>query len=293
MDDRLVWLLKRFELRSEVFHSGPVHRCIYHDADEGVGHLHLLRRGTLRIESPLAPARTVDQPSAIFYFNPTSHRMLPDMAGADLVCATISFDAGLGNPLRLALPEVVVLPLHAIPALHATLSLLFEEAEASHCGRQTILDRLSEVALVQILRELMDQQVLQVGLLAGLADARLARAINAVHARPERNWSLIELAREAGMSRARFAAHFRDVVGMTPGAYLSEWRIGVAQSLLRRGKPVNVVADEVGYASASALSRVFTERVGMSPTAWLARSRTAGTHRPAPAACESATTSRS
>lgn len=44
---------------------------------------------------------------------------------------------------------------------------------------------------------------------------------------------------------------------MTPGSYLGEWRLGVAQSLLRQGKPVQLVSDVVGYGSASALSRAF------------------------------------
>jgi len=271
MQDRLVWLLERFELRAEVFHSGRVLRCIYHDAAEGVGHLHMLRGGTVRLESPGTPPQRVEEPSAIFYLNPTSHALTPGSDGADLVCANIDFGAGQGNPLRLALPDVVVLPLAASPVLSDTLTMLFREAEEDHCGRQAVLNRLSEVALIQILRELMDQQRMEVGLLAGLADPRLARAINAIHGEPARAWTLEDLAHEAGMSRARFAVKFRDTVGMTPGNYLSEWRLGLAQSLLRRGKPVNAVADEVGYANASALSRVFAARKGMPPTTWMKR----------------------
>ena len=276
MQDRLVWLLDRFELRAEVFHSGRVLRCVYHDAAEGVGHLHLLRGGTVRLESPGSASQLVEEPSAIFYLNPTSHALTPGREGADLVCANIDFGAGQGNPLRLALPEVVVLPLASAPALSDTLTMLFREAEEDHCGRQAVLNRLSEVALIQILRELMDQQRMEMGLLAGLADPRLARAINAIHAEPARAWTLEDLAQEAGMSRARFAVKFRDTVGMTPGNYLSEWRLGLAQSLLRRGKPVNVVADEVGYANASALSRVFAARKGVPPTTWMKQIVAAG-----------------
>jgi AraC-like DNA-binding protein len=92
-----------------------------------------------------------------------------------------------------------------------------------------------------------------------------------MHAEPSRNWSLEELAATAGMSRARFAVRFRDTVGMTPGSYLGEWRLGVAQSLLRKGKPVQLVADIVGYGSASALSRAFRAQVGLSPTEWLSQ----------------------
>ena len=91
-------------------------------------------------------------------------------------------------------------------------------------------------------------------LLAGLADKRLARAINAMHAEPGHAWTLESLAAAASMSRARFAVRFRETVGMTPMAYLGEWRLSVAQSLLRQGRGVQAVADRVGYASASALS---------------------------------------
>jgi transcriptional regulator GlxA family with amidase domain len=159
--------------------------------------------------------------------------------------------------------------LRDLPTLDMTLQVLFREADERHCGRQAVLDRLIEVVFIQVLRDLMDQQRLQLGLLAGLADPRLAKAINAMHADPARKWSLEDLAATAGMSRARFAARFRDVVGMTPGSYLGEWRLGVAQSLLRQGKPVQLVSDVFGYGSASALSRAFRAQLGLSPTEWL------------------------
>jgi transcriptional regulator GlxA family with amidase domain len=190
-----------------------------------------------------------------------------------MVCASIEFGAGLRNPLARALPDVVLIRLRDLPSLAMTLQLLFTEAGEQHCGRQAVLDRLIEVVVVQVLRDLMDEQRLQVGLLAGLADPRLAKAINAMHAEPARTWSLEALAAAAGMSRARFAAKFREVVGMTPGGYLGEWRLGVAQSLLRKGKSVQLVADVVGYGSASALSRAFRAQVGQTPTEWLRRYR--------------------
>ena len=134
--------------------------------------------------------------------------------------------------------------------------------------RQAILDRMSEVLIIQLLRELMDQGRIQSGLLAGLSNPRLVKAINAIHANPRRTWTLEELAALANMSRARFAVHFRETVGSTPMAYLGEWRLSVARSLLRGGKSVQSVADEVGYGSASALSRAFAAQTGMSPTEW-------------------------
>ena len=49
----------------------------------------------------------------------------------------------------------------------------------------------------------------------------------------------------AGMSRARFAAHFLATMKQTPFEYLALWRIGVAQSLLKKGEPLKTVAPSV------------------------------------------------
>ena len=107
----------------------------------------------------------------------------------------------------------------------------------------------------------------------GLSDLRLGKAIEGMHNHPETSWSLEQLAQRAGMSRARFAAYFRHVVGMTPFDYLTNWRLGVAQAMLRKGNSLKLTASEVGYANATALTRVFSQRVGVSPSEWLAGSR--------------------
>lgn len=269
MDDRLVELLKCFELRARVFQAGPLCRTASFDAADGLGYIHVHQHGSLRVDSPGHPTMLIEEPGLFFYMNPTSHRLLPKDRGVEIVCASIEFGTGLRHPLARALPDVVLIRLRDMPTLDMSLQALFREASEQHCGRQAVLDRLIEVVFIQVLRDLMDQQRLQVGLLAGLAEPRLAKAINAMHADPAHNWSLEELAATAGMSRARFAVRFRDIVGMTPGVYLTEWRLGVAQSLLRQGKPVQLVSDVVGYGNASALSRAFRAQVGLSPTEWV------------------------
>lgn len=273
MNDRLVELLKYFELRARVFQAGPLCHSARYDAAEGWGYIHVQQRGRLEVRSPAHAPLLIDEPSLFFYMNPTSHRLLPKDRDVDMACATIEFGAGLRNPLARALPEVVLIRLRDLPTLDMTLKVLFREAAEQHCGRQAVLDRLIEVVFIQVLRDLMDQQRLRVGLLAGLAEPRLAKAINAMHAEPARAWSLEQLAATAGMSRARFAATFRQTVGTTPGSYLAEWRLGVAQSLLRQGKPVQLVSDVVGYGSASALSRAFRAHTGQTPTQWVKHDR--------------------
>ncbi|WP_428622528.1 cupin domain-containing protein [Sedimenticola sp.] len=269
MSDRLVDLLKCFSLKARVFQTGPLCHSAGFDREAGVGYIHLLQRGRLQVQSDTHPTLQFDEPTLFLYMNPTAHHLMPQDSQVETVCASFEFGMGLNNPLARALPEVVVIRLADIPALDRALSLLFIEAAEHHCGQQAILDRMMEVIIVLVLRDLMNQHRLQVGLLAGLADERLAKAINAMHAEPAKEWSLETLAEQANLSRARFANRFREVVGTTPGAYLSEWRLTVAQSLLRQGKPVQYVADVVGYGSASALSRSFRAHLGQSPREWL------------------------
>jgi transcriptional regulator GlxA family with amidase domain len=130
---------------------------------------------------------------------------------------------------------------------------------------------LFEYLFVLLIRSAMNARLIDSGVLMGLSDPRLARAIEAMHQSPQTSWSLEELAQRAGMSRARFAAHFRKVVGMTPFDYLTNWRLGIAQTMLRKGNSLKLTAPAVGYANATALSRVFTQRLGLPPSEWLAQ----------------------
>jgi len=255
MTDRLAFLLSRFDLQARVFHTGPLCQNIWFDAADGVGHLHLLRSGTLDIETGAARLLRIETPAMILYPAPTGHRMIPlGETGCDLVCATLDFGARTRNPLIRSLPGMVVIRLEDMPSLGTSLGLLFDEVMNPKCGRQALLDRLSEVVVIQTLRHVIDQGLVRDGVLAGLADARLCEAITAIHADPAQEWTLTDMAKRAGMSRARFAAHFRAVVGETPGAYLVRWRVSVAQTLLKEGRPLKLIAHLVGYANGSALT---------------------------------------
>lgn len=270
MEDRLVHLLKYFELRARVFQAGPVCQTTRFD-DDGLGILHILRRGAVTLRSPGHDDIELDEPALALYLSPAAHEVCPVADDTEMICASFELGAVGGNPLAAALPDAHWVRLADCPGMQAAVDLLFNEAEVQHCGRQAVLDRMMEVVFVMTLRELMDQHRVEAGVLAGLSDPRLAKALNAMHANPARAWNLEDMADEAGMSRARFAVHFREVVGTTPGAYLAGWRLMAAQSLLRRGKPLGLVADRVGYASASALARVFKEKTGESPGRWARR----------------------
>jgi AraC family transcriptional regulator, alkane utilization regulator len=269
MTDRLAALFAHFAIAAKTFHAGALCGINSLGEEEGVGQLHLIRAGRVEVFNGTADPVVVEVPSLLLYPRPLQRRFVTDkVEGADMVCADLHFEGGPANPLLAALPDFVVLPLDQLPDSAAVLTLIFSEASSQKCGRQKLLDNLFEVLLVQILRELMERRQMSSGMLAGMADARLRKVLVAMHDKPSNPWPLEELALAAGMSRTVFANSFRDVVGVTPGQYLQTWRMGLAQKLLKHGKPLRHVADEVGYAGEAALSRAFKAQVGLSPRNW-------------------------
>jgi AraC-like DNA-binding protein len=267
--DRLDALLQRFSLEARVFHTGILCGTHDFDAEEGVGHLHLMQRGPLTIHNGKGRPVQVEEPAVVFYPGPMDHRFVTDRkAGADLVCASVRFGGGASNPVIQSLPPFFVIPISAMEGLRPSLDLLFAEAFGGQCGRQAAVNRLFEVVIIQILRFAMVEGRTSTGMLAGLAHPGLAKAIVAMHEKPAHAWSLEELGSKAGMSRSRFAAAFRETVGMTPGSYLAGWRITVARDLLKKGRSLRLVAEDVGYASAPALSRAFRAVTNQSPRDW-------------------------
>jgi AraC-like DNA-binding protein len=276
--DRLSSLLQRFSVRAQLFHNGPLCGVTHFDAQPGRAFLHVLRRGEMVIKHrPKAgpPRRVVvSEPSFVFYPRPLAHDFHnAPVEGADFSCASLEFEGGASHPLARALPAMLLLPLQQVEGLEQSLALLFAETDRVRCGHRLLADRLFEVVLLQMLRWLLDHPVeggVPVGLLTGLADPHLAQALVAMHEEPGKPWSLQGMARTAGMSRSAFAARFKSALGETPADYLANWRLSVAQVELRNGRSVKSLAAELGYATPSALSRVFAHKLGLSPRQWLA-----------------------
>ncbi|MET0335536.1 MAG: AraC family transcriptional regulator [Rhizobacter sp.] len=277
--DRLSALLQRFRVRAHLFHAGPLCGVTHYGAEPGRGFLHVMRRGEMQLVHRArsgAPQRLhITEPSLLFYPRPLAHDFHNTPAeGSDFTCAAVEFEGGDQHPLARALPPVVVVPLAQLPALEHTLALLFAETEQVRCGHRLLANRLFEVLLLQLLRWLLDhpeESGMPAGLLTGLSHPQLARALAAVHETPGDDWTLPRMAEQAGMSRSAFAAAFKSHVGVGPAEYLAQWRLSIAQSTLLGGAPLKTVAQDLGYSSASALSRVFAQKLGLSPRDWVRR----------------------
>jgi AraC-like DNA-binding protein len=149
-----------------------------------------------------------------------------------------------------------------------TIGSLRSEVLDQRPGRDLVIQRLVEVMLIEALRYRPEQREASVrpGLLNGLTDDRLGRALTSLHADVARPWTVASLAEEARLSRTAFSERFTRLVGMPPMAYLIKWRMAVAKDILQRERlPQDVVAATVGYQSASAFSTAFRREVGQAP----------------------------
>lgn len=175
-------------------------------------------------------------------------------------CQFASPDADL---LVRLLPRVIVA--RGEPRLATLMQLVGEESLSQRPAREIILERLLELLLIEALR-CGDATMSAPGLAQGLADQRLAAALCALHARPERPWTVADLANEAALSRSAFFARFSRIVGLPPMEYLLAWRMALAKRLLcDRELGVDQIAERVGYSSASTFSVAFGRYTGSSP----------------------------
>jgi len=147
------------------------------------------------------------------------------------------------------------------------IDLLAEECAADHPGKDLMLRRMLEALLIEALRwQGVGKNAAAAGLLNGMRDPALARALQAIHGDVRAHWTVAGLAGIAGMSRSAFSARFGEVMGCAPIEYLARWRMAIAKEALAQGaKSLDRIADEIGYESASAFSTAFRRRLGCPP----------------------------
>lgn len=144
--------------------------------------------------------------------------------------------------------------------------LLVAEVDTHAAGGSLVLDHLSQLLFVHMLRAQSHRASRPAGWLGALGDERIGAALRAMHGDVARRWTLAGLARIAAMSRTTFAAAFRRQVGRAPLDYLIHWRMSLARDALRQNsKSISELAFETGYESESAFSTAFRRVVGSSP----------------------------
>ena len=190
-----------------------------------------------------------------------------------IMAGNFECDAGHEDLIARLIPPVVHVRGHDVSAgrLGHLLRLVGDEALAERPGRSLILGRLLETLLVEALRSGAapmgeDGQ----GLMKGLAEPKIGRALHLLHKDAPKPWTVAILAREVGMSRSALAELFTRTVGLPPMDYLAQWRMTLARNaLLSSGLPMADIAELAGYQSVSAFSTAFRRVNGVSPTAYV------------------------
>jgi AraC-like DNA-binding protein len=173
------------------------------------------------------------------------------------------------HPLLRMMPEIMragemLLKEPAIPHL---LEAMNAEMCLSRIGAGGILARLADVLAAKIIRAWIEHGCGEAtGWIAAMRDPDLGRVLAAVHAAPERDWTVAELAKLMGASRSGFAAKFAAVVGETPARYVAQVRMHQARQWLSRDHiRVSEAARRLGFESEATFSRAFKRIIGAPP----------------------------
>ncbi len=196
-------------------------------------------------------------------FRPRQTGYIP-LEGPVLFFARVDW-SGPDNPFLTALPETVDFDLSRDRDGVGLTQMMLSELTAHRCGAGSVLSRLGEVLIVRMMRAQIETGSTQPGLLAGLSDQRLSRAIVAMHDRPGHAWRNEDLAVLAGMSLSRFAETFLAEVGEPPAKYLRRWRLNLARQDIIKGHRVDAVARRYGFSSPEGFTRAFKKHFDETP----------------------------
>jgi len=188
-----------------------------------------------------------------------------------ILCGYVRCEALSFAPFRNALPEFI----HVKTAggddwLAGILSQIVAEVDAPRGGGSAVLERLTELALLEVLRrQLHQEQPEAIGWLAAIRDPVVGRCLGLLHSDPARHWTLDKLAKEVGASRSVIGERFAARLGITPIAYLRDWRLLLARErLTEENVPIASLAIDAGYASEAAFNRAFARANGCPPAAY-------------------------
>ena len=286
--DALGDILRRMRLTSEIY-ARPDYCGTW--AVDTSGHrkvaFHLLERGNgwLHMDDGRPPL-PLSSGDLVLFPQDAPHRLSSDTNAPDpavinqpppdildgpvtsLLCGFFEFKSRAAWPLLDSLPPMICMDLQASSRQSGTamlLQLMVGELERHEPGCSAVVNELAQVLFVHVLRSQMAEGLTQ-GLLGALADPKIGKALNHIHADFCFDWSVDSLASSVAMSRSLFAQRFRELVGMTPMKYLTEWRMQEAQDLLETSDlTIADIAERSGYHSEVAFRKAFKNTVGKTP----------------------------
>lgn len=203
----------------------------------------------------------------------SSHESVPNLTvgegqqGIVTACGEIRVGLAGGSDLFTSLSEPLVVRFDGCDGLRDQFVMLMAESARPGVGSRVLTEALLKQCLVLALRRWIEFDASPLPWLAGVADTRLSRALNAIFEQPAVAYTVDSLAMIAGMSRSAFAAAFRRAFGQSPMSLVKLVRLRRASELLvTTSLPVAEVAKRVGFSSRSNFSLAFSQLHGMDPS---------------------------
>lgn len=284
-------------------------RCAYGAPwriDQGPGQpneipYHAVLAGSAMLDDPAGGRPLKLEPGYILLLPGNSRHVMHDGSGAAPLPArnraslnfTISENPGAGERLDLLCGHFAIAPPHDrllrsyLPprlVVHAgadadgrdtagqlagLVALMRRESADDRLGGRAMLNALSSAMFALVLRLASLTDDAPRGLLALAGHPRLAPAVAALFNEPARAWSLPELARLCGMSRATLARQFQEKLGRSAADLLTDIRMALAANELKKSSlSTGAVAEAVGYQSEAAFQRAFKSHMGITPAQW-------------------------
>ena len=186
-----------------------------------------------------------------------------------LLCGSCSFIRSAPTPLLQVFPDITIVRDRDF-ARHPWLKSTFDQLSAEYLsqgpGSELIVNKLTEIILVELIRINFGREQSS-PFLEALTDKRISKALQLLHEQPEFNWTLESVAAQVGLSRAAFARLFTQLTGQPMFTYLTNLRMQKAQELLRESLlPVYDIAEMVGYQSERSFTLTFKKLLGTTPT---------------------------
>jgi len=187
--------------------------------------------------------------------------------GISTACGEVSLGIAAGPDPFLTSGQPIVVQFGEAGGLRDQFIMLLAESARPCMGSRALTEALLKQCLVLALRKQMEEGNDTLPWLAGISDARLGRAMQAVFDRPAAPFSVERLADIAEMSRSAFAARFSDMFGQSPMHFVKVVRLRqAAEMLATTSTSIAEIARQVGFSSRSSFSSAFTAMYGADPT---------------------------
>ena len=264
--DRLVppWNIEMRDLEYSSFHQVRRGQCIV----ECAGQKELAAPGDIIF----IPKGSDHDLKSVDGFTPGREKEFKTM----LLCGYFQFDQAIDHPLLASLPPLVIIrseTLEKNTGLKHTMDFLTEEFTNDQPGSNLLMDKLTEVMLIQLIRTEFSEQN-ETNFSKALFDNHISKALKFIHSDPARSWTLESLAAEIGMSRTSLANRFKELVGTTMYDYMTKIRLQKACNLLRTTSlPVYSIAEKSGYQSEISFNKVFKQHFSVTPGQYRKQSR--------------------